>query len=489
MLEVRNLTVSFTDELGKGREESVDRAVRGISFSMNQGEILAIIGESGSGKSMTALSIAGLLPKTAVSSGEIFFDGCDLMSLTKKERRKIQGKEISMIFQEPMTSLNPVMKVGKQVEEMLLLHTDLDKAERKRLVLKALADSGLEKPEKLYHAYPHQLSGGMRQRAMIAMAMVLQPRLMIADEPTTALDRKIQEQILTLLRQINARRQMGILFISHNLEVVKDFCDRILVMYEGKLVEAGTPEEIFYHPKEEYTKRLLASIPEGKRRLEITHSDREKVLSVEHLNVYYPDKGGKLKQVIFDANFAIYERETVGLVGDSGGGKSSLSKAILGLNTHIDGVIQHYTKYPQMVFQDPYGSLNPVRSIGWILEEPLRIQKKYTKQERRQQVQDMLERVGLDRTYLERRPSELSGGQRQRVGIALALILKSRFIIADEPVSALDVTIQAQILSLLKELGREYGLSYLFISHDMAVINEMCDRILRLEDGRIYEEK
>ncbi len=489
MLEVRNLEVSFPDETDRIEAEPVNRAVKGISFSMKRGEILAVIGESGSGKSMTALSIAGLLPETAASSGQIVFDGCDLMALTKKERKAIQGKEISMIFQEPMTSLNPVMKVGKQVEEVLRLHTKLDKTERKKLVLKALEDAGLDQPEKLYHSYPHQLSGGMRQRAMIAMAMILQPQLMIADEPTTALDKRIQDQILALLKEINAKKQMGILFISHNLEVVKDFCDRILVMYEGKVVEEGTPEEIFYHPREDYTKRLLASIPEGKRTIGTAHTNRKKVLSVEHLNVYYPEKGGKLKQVIYDANFAIYEREIVGLVGDSGGGKSSLSKAILGLNIHTDGVIQHNTEHPQMVFQDPYGSLNPVRSIGWILEEPLRIQRKLTKKERREQVQEMLERVGLDKSYLTRRPGELSGGQRQRVGIALALILKSRFIIADEPVSALDVTIQAQILSLLKELGKEYGLSYLFISHDMAVINEMCDRILRLEDGRIYEEK
>lgn len=489
MLEVRNLTVSFPDETERIEAESVNKAVKGISFSMKRGEILAVIGESGSGKSMTALSIAGLLPETAASSGQIIFDGSDLMSLTKKERRIIQGRDISMIFQEPMTSLNPVMKVGKQVEEVLLLHTDLDKAERKRVVLQALEDAGLEQPEKLFYSYPHQLSGGMRQRVMIAMAMILQPQLMIADEPTTALDRRIQDQILTLLKEINEKKQMGILFISHNLEVVKDFCDRILVMYEGELVEEGTPEEIFHHPEKEYTKRLLASIPEGKKERSTDQIDRKKVLLVEHLNVYYPEKGGGRKQVIFDANFAIYEREIVGLVGDSGGGKSSLSKAILGLNICTDGLIQHYTEYPQMVFQDPYGSLNPVRSIGWILEEPLRIQRKLTKKERREQVQDILKRVGLDRTYMDRRPSELSGGQRQRVGIALALILKSRFIIADEPVSALDVTIQAQILSLLKELGREYGLSYLFISHDMAVIHEMCDRILRLEDGRIYEEK
>lgn len=486
MLEVRNLSVAFPEKTAENI--SANHAVRGISFEMKKGEILAVIGESGSGKSMTALSIAGLLPAEACVFGEIIFDGQELLSLSREERRNIQGKDISMIFQEPMTSLNPVMKIGRQVEEVLLLHTKLDRTERKIRALQALADAGLEEPEKLYDAYPHQLSGGMRQRVMIAMAMVLKPQLMIADEPTTALDKNVQRQILSLLKQINADMKMGILFISHNLEVVKDFCDRILVMYEGKIVESGTPEEIFLHPQEEYTKRLLASIPKGRRTAGTGEKDKKPVLEVEHLNVYYTEKRRQLKQVIYDASFTIYEKEIVGLVGDSGGGKSSLSKAILGLNTRIEGNIRHYTEHPQMVFQDPYGSLNPARKIGWILEEPLRIQGKLTNKERKEKVLHMLDRVGLGAEYAARRPRELSGGQRQRVGIALALILESRFIIADEPVSALDVTIQAQILALLKELKEEYGLSYLFISHDMAVINEMCDRVLRLEDGKIYEE-
>lgn len=468
-------------------------AVEDVSFSMKKGEILAVIGESGSGKSMTALSIAGLLPPDAVHSGEIWFTGGDgarenLVALSGQERRKRQGKEISMIFQEPMTSLNPVMKIGKQVEEVLVLHTDLDKAERRKQVQKALEAAGLEAAEELYEKYPHQLSGGMRQRVMIAMAMVLKPQLMIADEPTTALDGKIQGQILEVLKRISRENEMGILFISHNLEVVRELADRILVMHDGKVVEAGTPEQIFHAPEKEYTRRLLASIPKGAYIPNQTEDGRKPVLEVEHLDVFYPEKKKKKRQVIFDASFTIYEKETVGLIGESGGGKSSLSKAILGLNTHINGSIKHYTAYPQMVFQDPYGSLNPVRRIGWILEEPLRIQGKLDRAARREKVLKMLERVGLGAEYAERKPRELSGGQRQRVSIALALILESHFIIADEPVSALDVTIQAQILELLKELKEEYGLSYLFISHDMAVIKEMCDRVLRIEDGRIYEE-
>lgn len=478
MLKVKNLSVMFPE----------GAAVDNISFSMEKGEILAIIGESGSGKSMTSLSIAGLLPREAAVSGEIMFEGQELLSMSAQERREIQGKDISMVFQEPMTSLNPVMKIGRQVEEVLLLHTKLNREERKQKVLESLAAAGLAEPEKLYNAYPHQLSGGMRQRVMIAMATVLQPRLMIADEPTTALDKKIQGQILALLKQINKEKQMGILFISHNLEVVRDFCDRILVMYQGKLVECGTPEEIFQNPKEEYTKKLLASIPDGVRDEVPEMVSRKPVLEVKNLNVYYPEKHKQKKQVIFDVSFSVYEKETVGLIGESGGGKSSLSKAILGLNTHIEGEVIHHTKHPQMVFQDPYGSLNPAKRIGWILEEPLRIQGKLDKAERKEKVLYMLERVGLEPSYAQRRPRELSGGQRQRVAIALALILESKFIIADEPVSALDVTIQAQILALLKELKEEFGLSYLFISHDMAIINEMCDRVLRLKDGKIYEE-
>lgn len=479
MLEVRNLTVTFPE----------GTVVDNLSFSVKKGEILAMIGESGSGKSMTSLSVAGLLPREAQASGEIFFEGQELLAMPLKKRRQMQGTDISMVFQEPMTSLNPVMKIGKQVEEILLLHTRLNRAERKQKVLEALGAAGFAEPEKVYSRYPHQLSGGMRQRVMIAMATVLQPKLLIADEPTTALDVTIQEQILTLLKQKNQENEMGILFISHNLEVVRNFCDRILVMYRGRLVECGTAEEIFYHPKEEYTRKLLASIPSGVQSRLAEPGRRNPVLEVKNLNVYYAEPHGQKKQVIFDVSFSVGEKETVGLIGESGGGKSSLCKAILGLHSDFDGEIIHYTKQPQMVFQDPYGSLNPAKYIGWILEEPLRIQGKLSKMERKQKVLYMLDRVGLDASYVKRRPRELSGGQRQRVAIALALILESKFIIADEPVSALDVTIQAQILTLLKELKEEFGLSYLFISHDMAVIREMCDCVLRLKDGRIEEER
>lgn len=488
MLKVEDLSISFSGN----KEGSFVKAVDGISFTIKEGEIVAIIGESGSGKTQTALGIMGLLNDKAQCGGRIFYKGTDLLSLSLSERRAYMGKEISMIFQEPMTSLNPVMKIGKQIEEQLILHDSMAKEERKERVITALEAVGLKDAKQLCEKYPHQLSGGMRQRVMIAMGMICYPGLMIADEPTTALDVQIQEQILQLLKEINQTRRMGILFISHNLNVVKDFSDRILVMYQGKIVESGTPEEIFGAPKEAYTRKLLQSIPSREGICLAGEKEGEVVLNVSHLNVFYPEGKGfgrkKRKQVLFDVNFRIHRGEVVGLVGQSGCGKSTLSKAILGLNPEIEGEIVHGTVRPQMVFQDPYGSLNPAKRIGWILEEPLRIQGKMGAAERQQAVVRMLERVGLDAGYLGRKPASLSGGQRQRVGIALALIQGSELIVADEPVSALDVTIQAQILELLVELKEEFQLSYLFISHDMDVMYQVCDRILLIREGRIVGE-
>ena len=468
--------------------------INDISFSMKKGGITAIVGESGSGKTMTALAIAGLLPEDARSKGQILFHGRDLMEITKKERQKLQGKKISMIFQEPMSSLNPTMKIGKQVEEPLYLHEKLSKEERKREVIEMLKAVGLENPEELYDRYPHQLSGGMRQRVMIAMALVCKPDLMIADEPTTALDTTIQRQILSLINKINKETGTGILLISHNLMVVKDMCDTIIVMKDGKIVETGTPKEIFEAPKEEYTKKLLSSIPSRESKMwKSKKSNTEFALEVKSLSVAYDKRSRKFfskreqKEVVDDVSFSINQGEVVGLVGESGCGKSTLSKAVLGLIPHTKGNISHYTKYPQMVFQDPYGSLNPVKKIGWILEEPLKIQNKYSEKERKARVLNLLKKVGLGEDYLGRYPGQLSGGQRQRVAIALALILGSKFIVTDEPVSALDVTIQAQIMKLLHELKEEFGLAYLFISHDMNVIYQMCDRVMVMKEGRILE--
>ncbi len=486
MLKVEELSILFPEN----RTDSKIKAVDKISFTINQGEIVAIIGESGSGKTQTALGIIGLLSEKAQCSGRIFYKGVDLLSLSLAERRTYMGKELSMIFQEPMTSLNPVMKVGKQIEEQLILHDSITKEERKERIKETLEAVGLK--EDICEKYPHQLSGGMRQRVMIAIGMICYPGLMIADEPTTALDVQVQEQILELLKKINQTQKMGILFISHNLKVVKNFSDRILVMHQGKIVESGTPDEIFYAPKKAYTKKLLASIPSKNGICLSGEKESETILKVSHLNVFYTEGKGfgrkKKRQVLFDINFQIHQGEVVGLVGQSGCGKSTLSKAILGLNQEIEGEIVHKTIRPQMVFQDPYGSLNPAKKIGWILEEPLRIQK-IEEKKRQETVIRMLEKVGLDCEYLERKPSDLSGGQRQRVGIALALIQGSKLIIADEPVSALDVTIQAQILKLLLDLKEEFQLSYLFISHDMDVMYQICDRILMIQEGKIVGEK
>ncbi len=484
MIKVNHLSVEFPN----------NTPIKDISFSIKKGGITAIVGESGSGKTMTALTIAGLLPHDAKPSGQVLFNEKDLLRMGKKERQELQGKKISMIFQEPMSSLNPTMKIGKQVEEPLYLHENLSKEERKREVLEILNAVGLEKPEELYDQYPHQLSGGMRQRVMIAMALVCKPDLMIADEPTTALDTTIQRQILSLISKINKETGTGILLISHNLMVVKDLCDTIIVMKDGRIVETGTPKDIFHASKEEYTKKLLSSIPSREHKMWKRKSyNTEIALEVKNLNVSYDRKSKRLfskntkKEIVHDVSFSIHQGEVVGLVGESGCGKSTLSKAILDLIPHSQGKISHYSKYPQMVFQDPYGSLNPVRKIGWILEEPLKIQGKYSEEERKSKVLSLLEKVGLGEDYLDRYPGQLSGGQRQRVAIALALILGSKFIVTDEPVSALDVTIQAQIMKLLLELKEEFGLSYLFISHDMNVIYQMCDRVLVMKEGRIVE--
>jgi len=488
MLKIENVRVIFPED----REQAKVKAVDGISFEMKKGEIVAIIGESGSGKTQTALSIIGLLNKKARCTGKILYQGTELLSLPNEKRRAFMGEEISMIFQEPMTSLNPVLKIGTQIEEQLILHEHMTKKEREQRVKETLQAVGLKEAEEIAKKYPHQLSGGMRQRVMIAIAIICCPGLLIADEPTTALDVQVQEQILKLLKELNQERKMGILLISHNLKVAKNFSDRILVMHQGKIVESGTPDEIFSFPKQEYTKKLLQSIPSKEGICLPGEKEGEPVLKVSHLNVYYIEGKGfgrkKRKQILYDINFQIHRGEVVGLVGQSGCGKSTLSKAILGLNKEIEGTILHYTKQPQMVFQDPYGSLNPAKKIGWILEEPLRVGKKGEKEKRKEQVNWMLKKVGLDESYRERKPSDLSGGQRQRVGIALALIQGAKFIVADEPVSALDVTIQAQILKLLLELKEEFGLSYLFISHDMDVMYNMCDRIFFMQDGRIKGE-
>lgn len=528
ILQVQDLTIHF-DDLKAGQE-----VVRHLTFSIGKGEILGLVGESGSGKSMTALTIAGLLKAGAkLDAGEVHFtryehetalqteqqtkqqgscaedsmiSATDLLRLSSDEMRKLQGSEIGVIFQEPMTALNPTMKIGQQVEEALRLHTRLSKEERAVRVRRAMEDAELENPEELAEKYPHELSGGMRQRVMIAAAIVCRPQLLIADEPTTALDAATQEGILRLLRKLNEKYRMSMLFISHDLRVVHQLCHRVLVMKDGEIMEEGSAEEIFTAPRHPYTQKLLAAIPKktavsknAAERIKATAGDADlnaaernpsaaeanDVVELRHVNAYYRE-GRTRRQILKDVSFTLREGEIVGLVGESGGGKSTLCKCVLGLLKEYEGEVIHHTSHPQMVFQDPYASLNPKWTIGKILEEPLRIQKEKNKEVRRMKAEEMLERVHLPRELYDRYPRELSGGQRQRVSIALALMTGTRFILADEPLSALDVTVQAQMIELLKELQQKERITYLFVSHDLDVVHTICDRVLMLEQGEVY---
>lgn len=491
LLAVRHLGITFHDK------KEPDTVVEDFNLTMQQGEIVGLVGESGSGKSQSALAIAGLLRRSVTDvSGEILLEGkTDLLKLSRSELREYQGKDIGIVFQEPMTSLNPVKRVGWQVEESLRIHTDLTREERKERAMDMLQKVGLSDTERIYQAYPHELSGGQRQRIMIASAMIGQPKLLIADEPTTALDVTIQAQIIELLQKINREDKTAILFISHDLNLVHGFCQRVLVMKDGKVVEQGDADTVFYSPREEYTKKLVACIPKfGKKEHVNTALKEQKTLEVEGLNVSFPIHGNSLRDrkilqpILTDVNFYIRKGEILGLVGESGSGKSTLARTLLGVNKNYEGKIMHLTSHPQMVFQDPYSSLNPSKTIGWILEEPLRNLTKDTKKERREKAIRMIQKVGLDEKLLSHYPGELSGGQRQRVCIALALILEPEFLIADEAVSALDVTIQAQILELLADLHQELGISILFISHDLRVVYQLCDRVMIMDAGRIVEE-
>ena len=527
MISIEDLSVNF------GSTE----AVRHVSLEIPDGEILGVVGESGSGKSVTALTLMGLVSDEAtVTSGRILYDDVVLQEAGKPRDkalyRRYQGDQMSMVFQEPMTSLNPTQRVRRQVEEMLRLHSlpvyskdgaedrmrfycsKQERQEMKRLVLETFAAVGLREPERVYSCYPHQLSGGMRQRVMIAMAIILHPRLIVADEPTTALDVTVQNQIMDLLREINETQHNAMLFITHDLNLARRICHRIAVMKDGRVVEIGTPEEIFDHPREDYTRNLIEAVPSRmkrrKRRVNVTQPvvcgneeseqiSQEPVVTVKNLQVYYQEGSnslfsrGKKNHVVQDADFEIRKGEILGLVGESGCGKTSLSKAILGMNKDITGEIEHFSIRPQMIFQDPYSSLNPSKTVGWLLEEPLRARGKLeqnqamTAADMRSAAMEMLKTVGLTEEYYDRRPSQLSGGQRQRISIVQALITRPGLIIADEPVSALDVTIQAQIMELMRRLQEEMQLSYLFISHDINVIYQMSDRIMVMKEGRIVE--
>ncbi len=502
LLQIKNLKIAFRSSRqadGLFMKSTEQEVVHGIDLSIGQGEIVGLVGESGSGKSVTSLSVMKLLHEDAViTADEMIFAGIPLLSQTEEEWKKLRGSRISMVFQEPMTSLNPVLTIETQVEEGLLLHEGekykADKELRRSRVLEVLAEAGLKEPEELLKKYPHQLSGGMRQRVMIAMAMLCGPELLIADEPTTALDAATQEIILKLLSYYSETYGTSILFISHDLSLVARLCDRVVVMKDGSVVETGTRDEIFEHPQQVYTKQLISAAKGEQLAEEGMEFSGAPLLELKHAVIQYREKNffGKetVTEAVDDVSFALHQGEILGLVGESGSGKSSLSKAVTGLLSLTKGelILAEGVRRPQMVFQDPYGSLNPAKKIGWILEEPLKIRGGFSKMERKRLVTEALKEVELDEAYAGRYVRELSGGQRQRVAIAAALIQKPEIVILDEPVSALDVTVQGQILELVYRLKEEHGMSYLFVSHDMNVIRRICDRVLVLYQGRLVEE-
>lgn len=508
LLRVEELRVSFP-YYAAGEKTVVD----GVSFSLNEGEILGIAGESGSGKSMTALSVMGILPEGAkrVCKG-IFFDGKTLFSGDKKKkkaeeklRQELSGREMAMIFQEPLTSLNPVLTIKKQMEEPLLLHRNLTAQERETEISEALSQAELKDGERLLDDYPHHLSGGMRQRVMIAMAMINKPRLLIADEPTTALDAVTEREIVGLIKRLAKENHTAVLFISHDLGILRELCDRVMVMKDGRIVESGTTLRIFETPEKEYTKRLMQAAIRGTKKktseeetsaagMPETFANQEPVLALHKVSAAYTGSAGlfrkpEVKQAVSEVSFSVRAGEIFGIVGESGCGKSTLLKAVSGLITDYSGSIfrKESDIGVQMVFQDPYTSLNPAKSVGWILEEPLRLNTALGKEERRRRVREILKETELPEDVADRRVSELSGGQRQRVAIAAALISRPELVLLDEPVSALDVTVQEQILNLLLRIRREHGLTYVFVSHDMAVVRKICDRVMVMKQGRVIE--
>lgn len=559
LLAVNNLSVNFITD------ENNTAAVKNISFTIEAGEIVAIVGESGSGKSVTSLSLMQLLPKQAIVKGALVFcghsgKGVDLLTLSEKEINAVRGKDIAMIFQEPMTSLNPVFTCGYQVMEAIQLHQQLSKTEAKEKVIALFEKVKLPNPAEMMNRYPHQLSGGQKQRVMIAMAISCNPLLLIADEPTTALDVTVQKTILELIKELQLQFEMGVILITHDLGLVADIADRILVMYKGEIAEQGSNSEVLQHPQHPYTKALMACRPsmhERGERLPVVSdflaplppkevavsgpyagndiaSDAmkecrsspstlkeetdgskqiftgETVLIVENLKVYYPGKKSLFGSMpppfkaLDDVSFTVSKGETVGLVGESGCGKTTLGRAILQLipvssgNIILNGAnlagltrsaMQPIRKDLQIVFQDPYGSLNPRLTIGAAIKEPMLVHGILNNnQQRKDKVIELLEKVNLKPEHFNRYPHEFSGGQRQRICIARALALNPSFLIFDESVSALDVSVQAQVLNLLNDLKKEFGFTAIFISHDLSVVRFISDRIMVMNQGKIIEE-
>ncbi len=502
LLSVRDLSVAFTQ--GGAQNIAVDH----ISFDIGKGETVALVGESGSGKSVSALSVLQLLPYPAAShpSGEIMFGGQNLLGLSEPQLRKVRGNKITMIFQEPMTSLNPLHTIEQQIGEVLKIHQGMGEQKARERTLQLLAEVGIQQPERRLGAYPHQLSGGQRQRVMIAMSLANEPQLLIADEPTTALDVTVQAQILELLARLKTKNDMSMLFITHDLGIVRKVADRVCVMTNGKIVEEGPTERIFRDPQHEYTRHLLAAEPKGKPPK--ADATAETVMKGDQVKVWFPIKQGFFRRIVDyvkavdGVDVSVRAGQTLGVVGESGSGKTTLGLALTRMISsegaiRFDGKPIDALSFNQMrplrsaiqiVFQDPYGSLSPRMSVTEIIEEGLKIHEpKLTGAERDRRVVDALKEVGLDPATRHRYPHEFSGGQRQRIAIARAMVLKPRFVMLDEPTSALDMSVQAQVVDLLRDLQKRHDLAYMFISHDLKVVRALANDVIVMRHGEVVE--
>ncbi|WP_290697956.1 ABC transporter ATP-binding protein [Lacinutrix sp.] len=531
LLSIKNLSISF---FSNGKENEI---IHNISYYLKRNEILGIVGESGSGKSVSSLAILGLLPKkiSKITSGSIIFEANDLTKISSKAFQQIRGKKIAMIFQEPMSSLNPSTICGKQVEEILFQHTKLSKKEVKAETLLLFEKVKLPDPKRVYTSYPHEISGGQKQRVMIAMAIACKPQILIADEPTTALDVTVQNDIINLLKELQAETKMSVIFITHDLSLISQIANRVLVMYKGNIVEQNTVEAIFKAPEHNYTKALINARPSLNIRLkrlptitDVMNNTVDKSIitsemrAIQHKKIYskapllevinlekeYISKSGLFSKsenfkAVDNVSFKLYEGETLGLVGESGCGKSTLGNAILLLNRPTAGTIlfkgkditqlsnskvKALRKDIQIIFQDPYSSLNPRLTVGQSIIEPMEVHNLFSSAtERQEKAIEILERVGLEASHFNRYPHEFSGGQRQRIGIARTVALQPKLIVCDESVSALDISVQAQVLNLLNELKENFGFTYIFISHDLAVVKYMSDQLLVMHKGKIEE--
>ena len=502
LLSVRDLSVAFT----QGGKDTL--AVDHISFDIGKQETVALVGESGSGKSVSALSVLKLLPYPSAShpSGQILFNGDDLLKKDEKGLRQVRGNDVTMIFQEPMTSLNPLHTIEQQIGEILKIHRGMGDAAARTRTLELLHEVGIREPEKRLGAYPHQLSGGQRQRVMIAMSLANEPKLLIADEPTTALDVTVQAQILELLAKLKEKNGMSMLFITHDLGIVRRIADRVCVMTQGKIVETGPTKEIFANPQHDYTRHLLAAEPKG--RPPEANPVAKTVLSGDDIKVWFPIKAGFFRKTVDHVKAVdgidvdVKAGQTLGIVGESGSGKTTLGLALSRMISSKGGIrlgekqIDTYSfkqmrplrSEMQIVFQDPFGSLSPRMSVSEIIEEGLRIhQPKLSADDRDKVVVDVLQEVGLNPETRFRYPHEFSGGQRQRIAIARAMVLKPRFVMLDEPTSALDMSVQAQVVDLLRDLQKKHDLAYLFISHDLKVVRALCNEVIVMRGGKVVE--